>query len=93
VFKVSLQFVGRAASLVAERRWHPAQITRRQSDGSLIFEAEVAGLDEITPWILSFGSECSVVAPDALRERIRTAHLDAAAVNEPGNARARQRAR
>ncbi len=93
VFKVRLRFVGRAARLVAERRWHPAQITRRQDDGSLVFEAEVAGLDEITPWILSFGSECSVVEPNALRERIRATHIEAAAGNDTPEAQAHRRAR
>jgi predicted DNA-binding transcriptional regulator YafY len=93
VVKVTLRFSGRAARLVAERRWHPAQVTRKEDDGSLLFEAEVAGLDEITPWVLSFGAECRVVEPDTLRERIRAAHLDAAIGNESPEARAHRRAR
>ncbi len=91
VVKVSVRFSGRAARLIAERRWHPSQVTRRQPDGTLLFEAEVAGLDEITPWLLSFGDECAVVAPDALRDRIRAIHLAASAGRISWRARARVR--
>lgn len=78
VVQVQLRFSGRAARLVAERRWHPSQRLHRADAGALIFEAEVAGVEEITPWILSFGAECTVLTPGTLVERIRDAHLSAA---------------
>jgi predicted DNA-binding transcriptional regulator YafY len=87
VVAVECRFTGRAARLVEERRWHPSQKTRRDGDG-LIFTVEVAGLQEITPWILSFGPECAVLAPAELRERVREAHLRAAG----GPARRRRQA-
>ncbi len=79
VVEVRLRFEGRAARLVAERRWHPSQTTRKDERGGLVVTVEVAGIDEITPWILSFGAECRVLEPDELRERVRLAHSRAAA--------------
>jgi predicted DNA-binding transcriptional regulator YafY len=88
---VRLAFSGRAARLVAERRWHPTQKVKRQ-DASTIFEAEVAGFGEVIPWILSFGAECAVREPEELRERVRAAHL-AAALGAEAREGARQRLR
>jgi predicted DNA-binding transcriptional regulator YafY len=83
VVRVRLRFIGRAARLAGERRWHASQKTAAQQDGSLLFEADVAGLDEIMPWILSFGSECAVLEPADLRERVRDDHARAAGLAEP----------
>jgi predicted DNA-binding transcriptional regulator YafY len=78
VVPVRLRFHGRSARLVAERRWHSSQRTHREADGALVFEVEVAGVEEIASFILSFGPECEVLGPDALRERVRDAHARAA---------------
>jgi predicted DNA-binding transcriptional regulator YafY len=40
-------------------------------DGGLVFEAEVAGLTEITAWVLRWGAEARVLAPDALAAAVR----------------------
>jgi len=80
VVRVRLAFTGRAARLVAERRWHPSQKLKRQ-EGSVIFEAEVAGFGEVVPWILSFGAECAVLEPEELRQQVREAHVSAAERN------------
>ncbi len=74
VRRVRLRFVNRGARLIIDRRWHPSQRTSRHPDGAVLFEADLAGLDEITPWILSFGADCTVLEPDELRERVRRAH-------------------
>jgi len=79
VVRVRLLFTGRGARLAAERRWHASQSTSPRPDGSLELQAEVAGLDEITPWILSFGADCAVLEPAELRDRVTEAHLRAAA--------------
>lgn len=77
VVPIRLAFTGRAARLVKERRWHPSQRIVRKAD-HVIFDAEVAGFGEVIPWVLSFGSECAVLAPAELVERVRAAHLEAA---------------
>ena len=43
-----------------------------QKDGSIVFEAEVAGTEEIKFWVMSWGSKALVLEPDSLREKIRS---------------------
>jgi proteasome accessory factor B len=81
VVVVRLLFTGRAARLVADRKWHPSQKLKKEPGGGVIFEAEVAGFGEVVPWVLSFGAECTVLEPEELRERVRAAHVVAAERN------------
>ena len=46
-------------------------VAEREPDGSLVWRARVAGLQEIRSWVLGWGGECEVLEPDELRERIR----------------------
>jgi predicted DNA-binding transcriptional regulator YafY len=41
-----------------------------QKDGSIVFEARVAGTDEIKFWVLSWGSKAQVLSPVSLRDEI-----------------------
>ena len=60
-----------AASYIKEKIWHESQEIHPQDDGSIIFEAEVAGTDEIKFWIMSWGSKAEVLEPESLRDEIR----------------------
>jgi hypothetical protein len=42
-----------------------------QKDGSIIFETEVAGTEEIKFWVMSWGSNALVLESGSLREEIR----------------------
>jgi proteasome accessory factor B len=70
---VSIRFEGYAARVVAERLWHSTQEIRRlNEDGSAIeFQATLAGLEEITRWVLSWGSKAQVLGPPELKKRVR----------------------
>ena len=72
--EVRLRFEGYAARVVSERQWHTSQTIRKlKPDGSLIeFQAHLSGLEEITRWILSWGSKAQVLAPPELKHRVRT---------------------
>jgi len=59
------------AGYIKEKIWHESQQIHPQDDGSIIFEAEVAGTDEIRFWIMTWGSQAEVLAPASLREEIR----------------------
>ncbi len=59
------------AGYIQEKIWHESQQIHTQDDGSIIFEAEVAGTDEIRFWIMSWGAKAEVFEPKALREEIR----------------------
>jgi proteasome accessory factor B len=70
--EVHIQLEGYAARIVAERQWHPTQAIRKiKPDGSIIeFQADLAGLEEITRWVLSWGSKARVLEPPELVERV-----------------------
>ena len=70
---IKLQFDPFAARLVAERIWHESQRIHSKRDGSLILELELAGLEEIERWILSWGSHVRVLGPAELMEIVRDA--------------------
>ena len=55
-----------------EKIWHESQNIEEQEDGSIIYEAEVAGTDEIKFWAMSWGSHALILEPDSLGDEIRT---------------------
>ena len=59
------------AGYIKEKIWHESQQIHPQNDGSIIFEAEVAGTDEIRFWIMTWGSRAEVLEPESLREDIK----------------------
>ncbi len=69
--KVKIWFASEVVGYIREKIWHATQQFTPQDDGSIIFEAEVAGTDEIKYWIMSWGSKAVVVSPDSLREEIQ----------------------
>jgi predicted DNA-binding transcriptional regulator YafY len=58
------------AGYIKEKIWHESQRLEPQKDGSIFFEAEVAGTDEIKFWIMSWGSKAQVLEPESLRDEI-----------------------
>jgi predicted DNA-binding transcriptional regulator YafY len=68
--KVVIHFSPDAAGYVREKMWHPSQILDEQPDGSLIFIAEVAGIEEIKYWVLKWGAAATVIRPEALRRAV-----------------------
>lgn len=69
--KVKVRFDPDVAGYIREKVWHESQKIADEKDGSVIFEAEVAGTDEIRFWVMGWGSHAEVLEPEALREQIR----------------------
>lgn len=69
-FDVRVRFQPLVAANVAEVRWHKTQQITRNSDGSVDFCVTVSGLNEIAWWIMGYGNQAEVLAPDALRKII-----------------------
>jgi len=59
------------AGYIKEKIWHESQKIHQRDNGSIIFEAEVAGTDEIRFWIMTWGSKAEVLEPESLREEVR----------------------
>jgi len=71
LFKVKGKISAEWARRVGEKIWHESQKARKNGDGSLELSFQVAGLDEIKRWVLSFGPEAVVLEPGKLREMVR----------------------
>ncbi len=69
--KIKIWFSPDVAGYIKEKIWHESQKVEQQSDGSIIFEAEVAGTEEIKFWIMSWGASALVIEPESLRNEIR----------------------
>ncbi len=69
-YHVEITFSAKVAGNVEEVAWHPTQRTRRRSDGTLVFEVDVDGIDEIAWWILGYGDQAIVCEPEPLRQLI-----------------------
>ncbi len=69
-YHVEVHFSAKVAGNVEEVVWHKTQRTRRRSDGSLVFEVDVDGIDEISWWILGYGDQAVVTEPEDLRKMI-----------------------
>jgi len=64
--RVRVFFDERVARFVRRRQWHPTQQIRKVS-GGIELTMEVAGLLEVTNWILGFGDKAIVLEPPELR--------------------------
>ncbi len=72
--KVVLRFTPTVAARVGEATWHASQRVERETDGSLIWRATVAGTIEIRLWILSWGDDVEVLEPEELRKDVAQTH-------------------
>lgn len=68
---VELLFSKKAAAWVKDKTWHPSQQIKLMKDGRLKMALKVADNDELVGWILSFGGDARVIAPESLREKVR----------------------
>ena len=67
----TLRFTPERARWVSSERWHPAQVGTMLDDGSYELKLPYTDDRELLMDIMKYGAECEVVAPAALRERVR----------------------
>ncbi len=70
--QVALKFRPRVAGRVLETQWHRSQEIETRSDGSIIWRAQVAAVQEMLPWIRGWGADVEVLEPVALREEMKS---------------------
>ena len=68
--EVVLRFHPRVAQRVQESTWQRGEETELQSDGYLLWRAEVAEPKEMLHWIRGWGAACEVLEPVELRETL-----------------------
>jgi predicted DNA-binding transcriptional regulator YafY len=71
VVTVRVVFAWALAPYIRERVWHPSQKLRDLPDGRVEMTLNVADTLEVRRWLLGYGVEAEVVAPEDLRERLR----------------------
>jgi CRISPR-associated endonuclease/helicase Cas3 len=67
---VRLQFTPFATPRVKESIWHPSQTILELPDGGCIWEAQIAEIQEMKPWVRGWGSEVEVLLPDELQKDV-----------------------
>jgi predicted DNA-binding transcriptional regulator YafY len=67
---VRVRFSPRVAEMISETKRHPTQVIYPQSDGSVIFEVTVSGIHEVAAWIMGFGKDAEVLAPQHLKDYV-----------------------
>jgi predicted DNA-binding transcriptional regulator YafY len=82
--QVRIHFDADVADYIRERTWHPSQSIKPRPDGSIDFEAEVAGTREIKYWILQWVAHAEVLSPPELREDMIAESLKLSAVYRAG---------
>jgi predicted DNA-binding transcriptional regulator YafY len=68
---VRVVFARGLARYIRERIWHPSQKLRDLPDGRVEMTLHVADTLEVRRWILGYGVQAEVVAPEGLREALR----------------------
>jgi predicted DNA-binding transcriptional regulator YafY len=69
---VRVRFARSASAEIKERVWGPGQRVEEEADGAVVVTLEVAGTPEVARWILGFGGEAEVLAPESLRRDLAT---------------------
>ncbi|KZK74761.1 MAG: DNA-binding protein [Pelodictyon luteolum] len=69
--KVSLRFSPHHSQWIRERKWHSSQELEDHEDGSLTLSMEIPSLEAVMRWVMRYGGEAEVVAPEELRNRVK----------------------
>jgi predicted DNA-binding transcriptional regulator YafY len=83
---VRVIFARAVAPYIRERLWHPSQKLRDLADGRVEVTLQVADTLEVRRWILGYGVQAEVVAPEGLREALRVEAEGVAAKLSPARA-------
>jgi len=69
--RVRIHFDEFAARLVGERHWHSSQKIKQLPDGEIELTLELASMEEVRRWILSWGEHARVLEPWDLMTHIK----------------------
>ncbi|NTV63997.1 MAG: transcriptional regulator [Oscillochloris sp.] len=67
---IHLRFNAVAAPRVRESVWHHSQTLIDREDGGCDLLMTIGGIREVTPWVLGWGADVEVLAPDILRDEV-----------------------
>jgi len=67
---VQIWFDPPTAPYIRERRWHPTQVLHEHSDGSVMLQMMVRGLNDLKRWVLGYGKGAIVREPPELKKMV-----------------------
>lgn len=67
---IHLRFTPQVAPRIRENRWHHSQRLADNADGGCDLHLTVGGIREILSWVLSWGADVEVLAPEELRNEV-----------------------
>jgi len=70
-FEVKAQFYGGGANYVRERQWSKDDRLEDATDGSVTLNFTAQSELEVIKWILGFGADSKLLAPESLRQRVK----------------------
>jgi len=79
-FTAKINFQNEAAAYVEERTWSAEQSFEYRPDGSLILTFQARSHLEVLSWVLGFGAQAKILAPDWLRTKMIATVKDLAGV-------------
>lgn len=68
--EVRLRFNALAAARVRESLWHSSQRLDERPDGGCDLLMRIGGIREVLPWVLGWGADVEVLAPEELRAEV-----------------------
>jgi predicted DNA-binding transcriptional regulator YafY len=69
--KVEAIFEGKAARVASLGRHHPNEVIKPLKGGRIKYTVTVAGVEEISRWLLGFGSDVTVIKPESLALKLK----------------------
>jgi predicted DNA-binding transcriptional regulator YafY len=70
-YEFVFHFDQKVSHRVSEMKWHHSQQERLLDDGRIEIRFNTSGLEGVLRWILAWGDQVTVMAPDELKDRIR----------------------
>ena len=85
-YDVAVDFSPRVSRRIAETHWHASQEFESLAGGGIRLRVVLPSLLEFVPWVLSWGADAQVVAPEELRSQIADSLRSAAGQYGAANA-------
>ena len=82
--EVEIRFAAGIAHAIRDRVWHVSQQIHEEADGSLRLCFRAGGRMEILSWLLSYGAQAELLAPEDLRAELAGMVRDSALLYESG---------
>ncbi|KMP10702.1 hypothetical protein UR09_05480 [Candidatus Nitromaritima sp. SCGC AAA799-A02] len=57
--------------IINSRKWHKTATTKKLKDGTIQLSMTVSALDQVVPWVLSFGQRAKVLKPRELKDMVK----------------------